>query len=343
MDEKYFAASNSGCGFKSFFKEIFDPEKLEHIYIIKGGPGTGKSYFMKRISEEARKRNKKVVSYYCSSDQNSLDGIVIDGRIGVLDGTAPHQTDAVFPGVSEDIIDLGVFWNSGKLALSRDKIIALNREKKLFYECAYKYLAAYHDISEAIEKPVSYILKHEELEKYVAGIMKNIQRGSEYRAEIAISASVGMEGYVRTESLAEKADIVYSVTDVYGSAHNLLKAVANAAMAKNLHVVLSYDPINTDRLDGIYLCDSKLLFTSALLEGARKISMSRFFDRESSEVYKKNIKSGMKLREAALKEAISALSVVKKVHFSIEEIYKEAMDFDAKEKFTENFIKKLIP
>ena len=48
-NEKYFAAANSYKGFKSYFDRIFAPEQFDRIYIIKGGPGTGKSSIMKNI------------------------------------------------------------------------------------------------------------------------------------------------------------------------------------------------------------------------------------------------------------------------------------------------------
>ena len=44
----YFAAANTYKGFESFFDEIFNTEKLERIYILKGGPGAGKSTLMQR-------------------------------------------------------------------------------------------------------------------------------------------------------------------------------------------------------------------------------------------------------------------------------------------------------
>ena len=40
---EYFAAANSYEGFISFFDNIFNSEKFDRIYVIKGGPGTGKT------------------------------------------------------------------------------------------------------------------------------------------------------------------------------------------------------------------------------------------------------------------------------------------------------------
>ena len=80
MEEKYFAAANSGEGFVSYFGEVFRPEEFQQIYIIKGGPGTGKSYFMRQVAEAAERQGENVVYWYCSSDPDSLDGITV-GRM----------------------------------------------------------------------------------------------------------------------------------------------------------------------------------------------------------------------------------------------------------------------
>ena len=45
-EKKYFAAANTVDGFVSYYDEIF--VKCSRVYIIKGGSGTGKSYFTTR-------------------------------------------------------------------------------------------------------------------------------------------------------------------------------------------------------------------------------------------------------------------------------------------------------
>ena len=47
---KYFAAANSYGGFISYFDKLFDSKEYNRIYVLKGGPGTGKSSFMKKVS-----------------------------------------------------------------------------------------------------------------------------------------------------------------------------------------------------------------------------------------------------------------------------------------------------
>ena len=51
-DQVYFAASNTGAGFVNYFDRIFLQD--ERVYILKGGPGTGKSYFLRQVQTPIR-------------------------------------------------------------------------------------------------------------------------------------------------------------------------------------------------------------------------------------------------------------------------------------------------
>ena len=54
--KEFFAAANSGNGFVSFYSQIFGNDRIEQRYLIKGGPGTGKSTFMKKIAQRAEEK-----------------------------------------------------------------------------------------------------------------------------------------------------------------------------------------------------------------------------------------------------------------------------------------------
>ena len=113
---KYFLASNSCDGFISYFDTCFDPKDGWKSYIIKGGPGTGKSSFMKKIAKRAEEEGYSVHRCPCSSAPDSLDAVVIPKlKVSVLDGTAPHVIDPKYPGAVENILNFGDFWNKEKL------------------------------------------------------------------------------------------------------------------------------------------------------------------------------------------------------------------------------------
>ncbi|MBR4761571.1 MAG: hypothetical protein IK086_02935, partial [Clostridia bacterium] len=105
--QRFFLAANSAEGFVSHFADCYIPGDW-HAYIVKGGPGTGKSGLMKYIAAKAANSGHKVVFCPCSSDPDSLDAVIVsDLKTVVLDGTAPHTVEPRLPGACENIINTG--------------------------------------------------------------------------------------------------------------------------------------------------------------------------------------------------------------------------------------------
>ncbi|NLL04572.1 MAG: ATPase [Clostridiaceae bacterium] len=87
-----FLGGNTSQGFFSYYDYILSQEEATRIICIKGGPGVGKSTFMKKIGKEMEDRGYDVEYMHCSSDNNSIDGVVIPAiKVALLDGTAPHE------------------------------------------------------------------------------------------------------------------------------------------------------------------------------------------------------------------------------------------------------------
>lgn len=90
--KKVFPGGNTSQGFYSFYDYIIDQQEANRIFVIKGGPGVGKSTFMRKIGEAMLERGYDVEFHCCSSDNDSLDGIVIPAiKVALLDGTAPQS------------------------------------------------------------------------------------------------------------------------------------------------------------------------------------------------------------------------------------------------------------
>lgn len=140
--KKVFPGSNSAYGFYSFYDQIID-DNASRIFVIKGGPGVGKSTFMNNIAREMVAGGFDVELHCCSADAASLDGIVFPRlNIACIDGTAPHVVDPKHPGAVDEIIHLGDFWNEAGMISHREAIVKSNREIGRLYRRAYRYLAA---------------------------------------------------------------------------------------------------------------------------------------------------------------------------------------------------------
>ena len=88
---RYFLGANSRNGFFSLYDGFVDPEAGDFLYVIKGGPGCGKSTLMKRVGKAAENAGLPVEYVLCSGDPDSLDGVWLPTlHTGFVDGTAPH-------------------------------------------------------------------------------------------------------------------------------------------------------------------------------------------------------------------------------------------------------------
>jgi len=95
----YFAASNSVSGFFSYYDEIFNAARIGRVYAVKGGPGTGKSRFLRAVAACAEEADWETEYVYCSSDPYSLDAVILTrGREAALPcWMRPHRTSMSLP------------------------------------------------------------------------------------------------------------------------------------------------------------------------------------------------------------------------------------------------------
>ena len=141
--QTYFLSANSAQGFYSLYNYFCPPEGKNFLWIIKGGPGCGKSSFMKKIGKAAEEKGYDVEYILCSGDPDSVDGVYIPQiNLGYVDGTAPHTQDVLYPGANGLYLDLGQFYNKQELQRKADQIQELNRKYRDCYTKAYANLAS---------------------------------------------------------------------------------------------------------------------------------------------------------------------------------------------------------
>lgn len=88
---RFFLGANTPQGFVSRFDQLADVNDGWRTFVIKGGPGSGKSTMMKKIKEAIGGGHGDIELIHCSSDVDSLDGVIASGlKFSIADGTAPH-------------------------------------------------------------------------------------------------------------------------------------------------------------------------------------------------------------------------------------------------------------
>ncbi len=137
MSRQYFMGMSTAKGYDT---EFYIEHESFYGYYIKGGPGTGKSTLMRKLSDAFPDERKSF--YYCSSDPKSLDAVVFeDKKFFIADATAPHEGNVKLPFVTGEIIDLASSLGQDKLMDAKDKIIYLNEQNQACHSLVKKYLA----------------------------------------------------------------------------------------------------------------------------------------------------------------------------------------------------------
>ena len=344
-ENAYFAASNSVKGFFSYYDEIFRAARIGRVYAVKGGPGTGKSRFLRDVAEYAQDRGYSCEYIYCSSDPTSLDAVILSrGReagIALLDATAPHVYEPTCPGAVEELVDLGTFWNAEALIQKRKLIESLSYGKREAYRSAYRYLASLGEMNAERDSIVRPYVRFNEIRGFAERLMRDIRDGAEFSTTPALMHSVGMRGEVGFDTYFADARKLYLIEDCRGSAKYLMAELGALIQKKKLCARVSHDPVEPEQLDGLFLCESGVAF--AVCEGRacdyahKRIRMRRFVNVPAMKKERAQLNYAERMRRAMRDGALESLERVSAFHFRLEEIYMAAMDFEQKENFTKAF------
>lgn len=335
----FFAAANSGRGFVSFYSEIFGREGIERRYLIKGGPGTGKSTFMKRAADMAESLGVSVERYKCSSDPDSLDGVIIDNRIAIIDSTAPHTVEAELAGARDVIVDLGAFWNSDRLFCERDKIKALTERKKRAYALAYRFLSSAMESDIAARELALPFLDVRRIRRLAGRLTRFISSDGGYECKIALSKAIGMSGRCSLDSFVPLARKIVYMEEHYGIGYRALGEICEEARRKGCKIIVSCEPLSPELPDAVFFEESKTLFTLCQGHKIGAISLRRALDMSPLSRQEKNelrfkMRNARRLSEALVLAALDELKEAGKAHFELEMIYRANMDFSALNDYT---------
>ena len=345
----FFAAANSGKGFVSFFEEIFNSKEMVKRYLIKGGPGTGKSSFMRRVASEAEKKGRKVVYYHCSSDPSSLDGIIIDSKIALIDSTSPHATEPSFVGAKDSIVDLGVFWDCGVLEKRMDEISSLTEKKRHSYALAYRFLSSAMQSEIASREILLPYVDMSRIEKTARRLTCKIKRGEEYYLKIGLSSAIGTAGRCELQSYEQIAKQTVYIEDAFGFGCLLLSKLCEFAAKNQNKISVSYQPLCPDLPDAVLfeeegvafvLCKERKHKNQKQVSLRRVLKLNNITQKEKLSLRARS-RNAKKLSDALIIAACDELALAGEAHFELEEIYRQAMDFSALNAFFEGFVRKI--
>ncbi|MDB4893886.1 MAG: ATPase [Firmicutes bacterium] len=340
-----FPGANTPQGFYSLYDHIA-PVDANKIFVLKGGPGVGKSTFLRKLAEDLLVRGFDVEYHHCSADNNSLDAIYIPaGDVALLDGTAPHVVDPKNPGAVDEIIHLGDYWDEYALRAPANREAILNANAG----CSFRFKRA----NDALRAAKAYL---EEWKAYHTACLQvgALNAASEDLIAEILPERTGNTGSARRlfasavtydgarhwlQSLFHDAARRYIVKGEPGTGKStLVGRLADAALARGYALDLYHCPMYPEQVDHIYIRDVRVaVITSAWpheyepASGDVVIDTRRFIDEERLADYADDIAAARVGFQAAIDREIHHLAVAKQTHDELERYYVPHMDFAAVE------------
>lgn len=352
----YFADGNTGRGFYQLFASNL--KGLERLFILKGGPGTGKSTLMKKLAAEWGKKGYDLEIIHCSSDNGSIDGIIIPQlKFGIVDGTAPHIIEPAAPGVIEEYVNLGIAWDSQRLMENKKEILALHNEVSRAFQLAYdtfaKGLQEHDELEEIYFKEMDFekanLLTNELIEQIFQNQTASKTADIRHRF-LGAATPKGAVDFI--PNITEGLDKRYFLKGRAGTGKStLLKKIAAAAEERGYDTEVYHCGFDPKSIDMIVVRElSFAIFDST-------DPHEYFPDREGDEIvdlylaavtpgtdekYSIEITEAHKRYKNKMKEGTECLAKAKALHDELEKYYVEAMDFTIIDQIYDDLTKEIL-
>jgi hypothetical protein len=341
-----YPGGNTRYGFYSFYNYMVGPE-VEQKIILKGGPGVGKSSFMNEVGQDFARLGVDIEQHGCSSDTDSLDGIVIGKQqFCLVDGTSPHIIDPLYPGAVDEILNFGDFWDEQVIKAHRKQIIQLTREVSRCYAQAYSRL---QESALAQDELKSYYAESQDskpLNRNIQALTADYLAGSvsDYRpARHLFGGALTPGGLItKLDTLINNQTAVFAVKGSPGAGVQDLFAHTQHLIARGgVYAEIFHNPLDPNDIDYILVpssnallidMGSSLLPYKELLKGMklkRQLDFDQLLDNEGVAKRAKLIFAATHRFTQGLSDAIQILQTAKKRHDELEDYYVPAMDFEA--------------
>lgn len=348
-----FPGSNTPLGPHFFFNYILSSTEAKRIIYFKGGPGTGKSSAMKKIGKIFQNRGHDVEYFHCSSDNESLDAILIKGiNVALIDGTAPHMQDPVYPGAIDETFNLGVCLDEKGLSSKKDEILPVYVDISRMFKRGFSYFkaaAAVHEDwrnfnLEALDK----IKLHDLKESLKDKIFKDNKWGIGKERHLFCTALTPNGIITFIDDLVTPFKNVYVLQGGPGTGKTeVLSFLKDEALRRGLFVEVLHDVINPNRIEHIFIPDLDLAVVTSN-EVNRKsfqgehILMTDLLNKDYLDKYKAEIQKDESNFYNFLHEGLQCITKCKKTHDILEKYYVSNIDFKTIDVMVDELIQRLI-
>lgn len=340
MESVFFLGASTPRGFVSHYDTLF--EEVRHLTVLKGGSGCGKSTFMRAIGRAAQQRGLDVSYILCSSDPDSLDGVILPQLSAAwADGTAPHVLEPRLCGGSMNYLNFGAFYDSAAMQEKEEEILRVQRKNAAQYPHVTAFLAAADCLRGSIRLVIDTPSYREEMaaiaECIALSSLKPAGDPTERCGRRFLSALTPKGLYFCQNTPAALCSRVYVLRDDYGLAPLLLEVLQARAQALGHGCIACYTAMLPEG------SPSHLLIPSA---GVAVVSESALLpynapcfcriDLNSTLPPKKraSLEPCLRTVTSLLDQAVAHLRAAKQQHDRMEALCRPFVDFSAVDRLT---------
>lgn len=337
----FFAAANGYNGFQNCFSEVFDAELFDRIFILKGGPGTGKSSLLRGIANAYFEKGVYVEAIFCSSDPDSLDGVILEKdlhRVAILDGTAPHERDAYLAGCAEELVDLGKFWDEAQLCKHRYEIQAIQKRKSDSYRKGYDHLAISGVFDRKIEAEIKRVQHDDVYEEGTFALLERLDKREGKRSRRLLSC-FGRYGHLTLPTAERLAKTVFVPKGLPIQRELFLSHLERTLAAEGCRMLVFPSPLAQERIEGLFFQAESVAVLAHPTDPENALPL--FWNDPLPDLVHREVCDLEEYRSQILRISQRHFADAATAHFELERIYTAAMDFTKNDALSLALMKKI--
>ena len=307
---------------------------------------------MKKIGSLYLNKGYTIEYHHCSSDPNSLDGLLIkELNIALLDGTSPHIVDPITPGAVDEILNMGDALDMDLLSKNKKEIMSVNKEIGKNFKRAYKFLASAKCIHDDWSCLNSEALDQNKISNLIENLKNNIfkiDKAGYGNERHLFSSAITPDGIISyCKELSSNYKTKYVLIGGPGLAKtSILKSIGVCGQKKGYFIEYMHDPFIPDRIEHLFIPELNTCILSN-----NEISMHNFSGIDYSLIdccnsyilnsKVKEVEEDSKLFYTLVNKSISLINKAHLLHDDMESYYIKAMNFNIANSIYDIVVKKI--
>ena len=335
-------------GFISCFDQLMDETHLRRKLILKGGPGVGKSTFMRRLHAALTDDSQPSTLYFCSGDPDSLDAVALpETGLLILDGTAPHIVDPQIPGARDSLINLGECLDEAAMRPRLPHIRSCMADHAAASRRARACMRAAHAIARDNAAQYAACTDQTKLRRMTAALISAVLSAHTDPEDAPLVRSVITDAITpKGELCLLSEDAQHRVIRLTGHTgmdlSPVLKSLSSAVQAAGYSVEEHLDPLSPGGLRHITVpALSTLITTCETIASELTFDFAACVPRSALLRHECAIEQGRAAVRQQIHRAVDALAQAKQLHDELETFYVPNMDFSRWQEIFDRTLKSL--